>query len=246
MEILEKAKSIIKENSLELNNNLENLQQEQKSFLETNIGQAINTGVDFGLKTILPDFIEDDIIEIKNSLLNEGFKEAINVAIENAIDLGKSFMGIFTGTFENISQIKTAIQKGGLIDGISDVLDKAISFAKEKGYIDSKEAKTIKSGKNEILKSISNGIDSTLSDQVEAIEKIDGYIEKWNKYYKEQNFTNMEYQYDKIQEYLEKVIPLEDVLTKARQLENIHTLIKNNGKNFNLTEEEKELANMLV
>jgi len=56
----------------------------------------------------------------------------------------------------------------------------------------------------------------------------------------------MEYQYDKIQEYLEKVVPLEDVLTKARQLENIHILIKNNGKDFNLTEQEKELANMLM
>ena len=245
MQILEKENNIIKENSLEVNN-LENLNQEQKSFLETNIGQVINTGIDFGLKTILPDFVEDEIIEIKDALFKEGFKEAINVAIDKAIDLGKSFIGIFTGTFENISQIKTAIQKGGLIDGISDILDSAISFAKDKGYIDSKKAKLIKSGKNEIIKSITNGIDNTLSDQVEAIEKINGYIEKWNKYYQEQNFTNMEYQYDKIQEYLEKVVPLEDVLTKARQLENIHTLIKNNGKNFNLTEQEKELANMLI
>lgn len=246
MEIFEKVKDFLKENTLELVNGLENLQEAQKSFLETNIGQAINTGVDFGLKTILPDFMEDDIIEIKDALLNEGIKEAINVTIDNAIDLGKSFMGIFTGTFENISQIKTAIQKGGLIDGISNVLDSAISFAKEKGYIDSKQAKLIKEGKNEIIESISNGVDSTLSDQVEAIEKIDGYIEKWNKYYEEQNFTNMEYQYNKIQEYLEKVVPLEDVLTKARQLENIHTLIKNNGKDFNLTEQEKELANILI
>ena len=246
MEVFEKVNNFIKEKSLEIGNTLDNLQEVQKNFLETNIGQAIDTGVNFGLKTVLPDFIEEDIIEIKDSLLKEGFSEAVNVAIDNAIDLGKSFMGIFTGTFENISQIKIAIQKGGLIDGISNILDTAISFAKEKGYIDSKQAKLIKSGKNEIIKSISNGIDSTLSDQVEAIEKIDGYIEKWNKYYEEQNFTNMEYQYDKIQEYLEKVVPLEDVLTKARQVENLHTLIKNNGKNFNLTEQEKELANILI
>jgi len=246
MEVFEKINNFIKEKSLELSNTLDNLQEAQKIFLETNIGQAINNGVDFGLKTVLPDFIEDDIIEIKDALLKEGFREALNVTIDNAIDLGKSFMGIFTGTFENISQIKTAIQKGGLVDGISKVLDSAISYVKEKGYIDSKQAKLIKEGKNEIMESISNGIDSTLSDQIEAIEKINGYIEKWNKYYEQQNFTNMEYQYDKIQEYLEKVIPLENVLTKARQLENIHTLIKNNGKNFNLTEQEKELANLLI
>ena len=49
-----------------------------------------------------------------------------------------------------------------------------------------------------------------------------------------------------IQKELEKVVPLESVITKARQLENIHNLIKNNGKNFNLTQEELELANKLV
>jgi len=246
MEIFEKVNNFVKEKSIEISKNLENLNEAQKSFLESNIGQAINTGVDFGLKTILPDFIEDDVIEIKDALINEGFKEAVNVAIDNAIDLGKSFIGIFTGNFENISQIKTAIQKGGLIDGISNILDKAITFAKDKGYIDSSQSKLIKSGKNEIMESITIGIDNTLSEQVEAIEKINGYIEKWNKYYEEQNFTNMEYQYDKIKEYLEKVVPLEDVLTKARQLENVHTLIKNNGKDLNLTEQEKELANMMI
>ena len=52
--------------------------------------------------------------------------------------------------------------------------------------------------------------------------------------------------FNKIQKELEKVVPLESVITKARQLENIHNLIKNNGKNFNLTQEELELANKLV
>jgi len=96
------------------------------------------------------------------------------------------------------------------------------------------------------MKNIEKGIENNLGNQVEAIEKIDGYIEKWQKYYEEQKFTNMEYQYEKIQEYLEEVIPLEETLKKARQLENLHELIKSKGKDFNLTEEEKELANILV
>ena len=246
MEVLEKINSVIRENSLAVSNAVASLGEQQKKFLETNIGQAINTGIDFGIKAILPDFIEDDIIEIKDTLIKEGFSEAVKVAIDNAVDLGKSFLGIFTGNFENISQVKTAVEKGGLIDGISGILDKAITFAKENKYITSKQANTIKKGKNEILKSVSNGVDNTLEDQVEAVEKIDSYIEKWNKYYKEQNFTNMEYQYKKIKENLEKIVPLESVITKARRVENLHTLIKNNGKNFNLSTQEKELANILI
>lgn len=56
----------------------------------------------------------------------------------------------------------------------------------------------------------------------------------------------MEYQYSKIEEYLKEVIPLEDVLKRARAVENLHELIKNNGRNFDLTQEEKELATMLA
>lgn len=96
------------------------------------------------------------------------------------------------------------------------------------------------------MKTIKTGVDNTLDNQVEAIEKLDKYITKWNKYYSEQNFVNMEYQYSKIEEYLKEVIPLEDVLKRARAVENLHELIKNNGRNFDLTQEEKELATMLA
>lgn len=96
------------------------------------------------------------------------------------------------------------------------------------------------------MKNIKTGVDNTLDNQVEAIEKLDKYITKWNQYYNEQNFVNMEYQYSKIEEYLKEVFPLEDVLKRARAVENLHELIKNNGRNFDLTQEEKELATMLA
>lgn len=96
------------------------------------------------------------------------------------------------------------------------------------------------------MKTIKTGVDNTLDNQVEAIEKLDKYITKWNKYYNEQNFVNMEYQYSKIEEYLKEVFPLEDVLKRARAVENLHELIKNNGRNFDLTQEEKELATKLA
>ena len=36
---------------------------------------------------------------------------------------------------------------------------------------------------------------------------------------------------------LEKIVPLENIINSARKIENIHNLIKNNGNNFNITEE---------
>jgi len=245
--ILEEVEEIAKENGLTLEEALEEakLEKEQNKFIKTNLGQAINAGVDIGLKTILPNFVEDEIIAIKDSLITEGFSAAVDTAIEKTINLGKSLTGILTGTFDNVSQIKEAVEKGGLIDTISDLLDSGINWAKKQGYVSKGVASSIKKGKNAIMDTIEEGIDNTLSNQVEAIEKLDKYIEKWQKYYEEQNFTNMEYQYDKIQEYIQEVVPLEEVLEKARIVENLHELIKNNGKDFELTEEQRELAEML-
>ena len=96
------------------------------------------------------------------------------------------------------------------------------------------------------MKTIKQGVDNSLENQVEAIEKIDGYISKWYKYYEEKNFQNMEYQYNKIEQNLQKILPIEDILKKARVIENLHELIKNNGNNFELSKQEQELAEMLA
>ena len=54
---------------------------------------------------------------------------------------------------------------------------------------------------------------------------------------------------EKVQELKEKLkdlIPIETTLKQARTIENLHTLIKNNGQDFNLTAEQKQLASLLT
>ena len=46
-----------KNNNLDIKNNL--LEQNQKNFLETTLGKAINAAVDLGIRAILPNFVED-------------------------------------------------------------------------------------------------------------------------------------------------------------------------------------------
>lgn len=236
-------------NSLELNNNknLGNITyEEQKSFLETNLGQVINGGIDLGLKALLPEMIEDEVIEIKDSIITDGFKAGIKTAIDNVVDMGKSVLGIFTGKFENISQVQNVIKNGGLIDSISDILDWGIKKAKENNLINGTTATIIQKGKNTILNTVNSNIENNLTSQVESIEKIDKYISNWNKYFNEKDFDNMDKQYKKIEKEIGNVTPLENVINKARVIENLHNLIKNNGNNFNLSNEELELANKLI
>ena len=70
--------------------------KEQNSFLQTSLGKVINLGLDLGIRALLPDLIEDGVIEIKNAIFEGGFKEGIDTAIPSAIDFGKSVTGIFT------------------------------------------------------------------------------------------------------------------------------------------------------
>ena len=101
---------IEKLNTKDINNSLSKLEEKSQKFLETKLGQVVNTGIDFGIKAVLPDWLEGEIIEIKDSVLNDGFKEGVQMAVNKALDLGKALEGIFTGNFESISQIKTVIK----------------------------------------------------------------------------------------------------------------------------------------
>ncbi|MBR3152784.1 MAG: hypothetical protein IKF52_04175 [Clostridia bacterium] len=236
------------ENAVSLNNGIKNdlnLIKEQNSFLNSFLGKTINTGLDIGLRAILPDFIEDQIINIKDNLLNYGLKEGITKSIDDAINLGKSAIGIVTGNFENVSQMEAVVKNGGLIDSISNVLDFALNQAHKKGAINSNISNIIKQGKNSILNSVENNIEKNIANQIKSSNSLDTYINNWKNYYNNKDFDNMEKQFKKIKKELKNLMPLEKSISEARTIENIHTLIKNNGHNFNLSETEMELINKL-
>ena len=230
---------------LEINN--QNITPEkQNEFLQTALGKTINGALDIGLRWILPDLIEDQIIEIKDSLLNNGLKEGIRKSVEVGLDFAKSAYGIISGNFDSISQIQTAVQKGGIIDTISDSLDSVLKYTVKKDIIPEGVARVIRSSKNTILDNIQTNLGKTMTEQLRGIEKIDRYIGNWNQYLKGENFEGMEREYQKIKEQLKILVPLETTLKKARELENLHALIKSNGQDFNISEEEKTLATKLV
>ena len=88
---------------MELNNEINNnINVEKNNFLNSVLGKTINTAIDIGLRAILPDLIENQVIDIKNALLQNGLKSGIDTAVNSAINLGKSAVGIVTGNFENM------------------------------------------------------------------------------------------------------------------------------------------------
>ena len=219
--------------------------ENQNDFLQTTLGKTINTALDVGLRGILPDMIEEQIIEIKNILMTNGLKEGIDAAIKSAIDLGKSALGIVTGKFENLSQAHTAVKKGGIIDGISDVIDNVLESTSKNELISKSTEKLIKKGKNAILDTISSNIEEKFMQEMNSLEKVSKYISNWNNYYNLKDKEGMEKEYKKIKKQMSTIMALDSTISEAKKIENIHNLIKNKGDNYELSEEERELINIL-
>mgnify|MGYP004669010481 FL=1 len=235
-------------NNLENNLNKENeiiKTEDQTKFIETTLGKTINFGLDIGLRALLPDYIEQQVIDIKNTLMQEGFSNGIKKVVSSAIDFGKSAIGIVTGNFENISQVQTAIKNGGIIDSVSGIVDSVLNRVNKTGKLPYNITNTIRKGKNIILNSITNKIEEEFTNQLDAAEKLQKYENNWKEYFNNKDFIGMQREYEKIREKLKILIPMEKTLKQARTIENLHTLIKNNGQDFNLSKEELELVNLL-
>lgn len=233
------------ENEIKLNNEITNT-NEQTNFLETTLGKIINTAIDIGIRALLPDFIDEQVINIKDNLLNYGLKDGITKTIDDAIDMGKSAIGIFTGNFETVSQMQNAVEAGGLIDGISSLLDTAVDKINQKGIINYNIANTIKQGKDVILNSIENNIEEKFKEQNIEVENIEKYMDHWKESFHNKDFESMEQEYQKIETILNNLVPLERTINQARIIENLHNLIKNNGQDFNLNQEQLALAEKLI
>ena len=232
-----------KDNNIEINNTINN--ETQKQFLETTLGKTINAAIDMGIRAVLPDFLDNQVINLKDNLLNYGLKEGITKTIDDTIDLGKSAVGILTGNFESVSQMQEVVKTGGLIDGMSSLLDTVVDKVRKEGLINNTIAKTIKQGKNTILNSIESNIENTFNKQYEAIEYTNKYIDNWKEYFNNKNFEGLEKEYNKIKKQLNNIAPIEKTINEAKTIEMLHSLIKNNGQNFNLSKEQLELVEKL-
>jgi len=248
----DKSVSNINENKIELkNNNVELLVEQevtsenQNNFLQTTLGKTINTAIDIGLRAILPDMIEEQVIDIKNVLFNNGLKEGIDIALKSGIEFGKSAIGIVTGKFENLSQAHNAIKNGGIIDNISDTLDNVLESATKNDLISKTTSSLIKKGKNAILDTISTNIEEKFMQDVNSLKLVSKYISNWKNYYNLKDLDGMEKEYKKIKKQMDTIMALDTTISEAKQIENVHNLIKNKGINYDLSEEEKQLINIL-
>lgn len=225
---------------------IENLNlSNENSFFENTFSNIINGALEAGLRMLLPDKIENEVINVKDAFMEQGFPGAIKETINSAINIGKKLLGNESKNFENIDQIGQAFKDGKLIEGVSNTIDFVLDKIEKNNILPENITNIIKSGKNILLNCVSNDVNNELVIENKNINKLKKYTEKWKEEYNNRDFNSMEKTMKKINSIMEKIAPIESVINEAKSIENMHDLIKNNGQNFELNYEEKELAKLL-
>lgn len=232
---------------MELVNEIENsLEKEKNSFFETTVGKAVNVGIDIGIKALLPTYIEDQIIDVKNVMIENGLVEGIKDFSSKAIDTFNNIKGIITGNVKEIEQMNEIVKSNGVIDGLSDTLDNVLDKINPNSKVGDGVIEVIKGGKAVLLENVEGNLENTFEQQKKAINNIEESINEWKVQYTNENLELMENEYSKILQNLEIVMPEDSIINEINNISNINNIIKNNGSNFNLTEEQLQLAKILV
>lgn len=226
------------ENINELNKKISDdfsLENIQNNFLKSDIVEIANNVLDVSLKALLPDYMENELINVKNAFMFEGVQEGINSAVENAINVGKKLLGLENSDFRTIGQAKETLEKGNLIKNISKNINSTINKISDSGNISNDTIKTLNNNKEKITNNIKNNINDEFVNQGKSIEKIEKYINKWEEAYINKDLEGLNKQYKKIEKEFNKVLPLENIINNVHKIQNINELIKNSENfDFNL------------
>lgn len=122
----------------------------------------------------------------------------------------------------------------------------AINKGVKQKLIPNEVGRILKNGKNVIVSTIESKLESEYNQQINSIELLSKYESQWKEYFGRQDFDGMEREYQKIRNIEKIILPTKNTIYQIEPIKNLHNLIKNNGQNFNLSNEEIELSKRLI
>ena len=215
----------------QLTNDMKNneISKNQNDFIGNMFKNAINFGVDLGLKSLLPDLIEDQVIDIKNSILKGGFKEGVNTLVKKVNEFKNSITGIFTGNFNNIEEIHTATKQGGIIKTVSKGLSKGIDAGVKSGAIPKSIGGILKAGKTTMLNEFSNSLESQMRKEIQKFDTLNDLNKKWYDALDQRDFDKMTKYTEKISVLSKDLVKFSNIIEETKKIEELHNFIKENN-----------------
>lgn len=235
---------------IETDKRIENTKEtEQKEFLDTTIGKIVDAGLDFAISTFVPDLIEKPVSNLKDKLLSWDFnkeKETISSGALEKTKKSEENSGKEVDIGNVVANLKDFLKEEKTINSFSKIIDAAIKELVDKDKISSNVSKMVKEGKNAVVEKIKEKIDHELDGQIVYVEELKEQTEKWKNYYQEKDIKNMKSVSKKIDSLMKDIMPIDTILTEAKQIQNLQQLIKNNNNQFDLSSTQLELAKMLA
>ena len=215
----------------QLTNDIKNneISKNQNDFIGNMFKNAINFGIDLGLKSLLPDLIEDQVIDIKNSILEGGFKEGVNTLMKKVNEFKNSITGIFTGNFNNIQEINTATKQGGIIKTVSKGLSKGIDTGVKSGIIPKSIGGILKAGKTTMLNEFSNSLESQMRKEIQKFDILNDLNKKWYDALDQRDFDKMTKYTEKISVLSKDLVKFSNIINETKKVEELHNFIKENN-----------------
>ena len=226
------------DNEIDLNKK-ESIINKQESVLSEILNTTINWSIDAGLRYILPDSIENEVIKIKNDFINGNAAQKIIDNIKNIFNFGKENNN---KEILNINELKDILKSPETLKVLTNTVDSLLnkSIQKEGVKITQEDSKKI------ISENIENKLNDEIENQIKSFKKIEEYKSEWYKNYEDKDLEKMNKTLKKIKKEFKNILPIENTIKEIRKIENLNELIKSKGGDFNITEEEKELANRLI
>ena len=216
----------------ELNNNIY-LNNNKYDELNNKIDEMLNNIYDKVIKSVLPDEIADTVINIKDVMSLNKLSGNIADKVSNFISGNKKY---------NNSQNLSIINDINFDEQIDNFIDKI----KKDNNLQINDIKEIEKNKDNISNNLERNTNYEIEKYIKAFNDNTKYIEEWKKNYEKKDFSKMQKSFKKIKKSADNLLPIAERLKVLKQLENIHLLIKSKGGDFNLTNEEIELAEKII
>lgn len=205
------------------------ISKSQNNFIGDMFKNALNFGVDLGIKALVPDLIEDQVLDIKDAILENGFSDGVSTLMKKVDEFKNSIKGIFTGNFNTIQEIETATKQGGIIKSVSKGLSKGIDAGVKSGAIPKPVGRIIKAGKTTILNEFSSSLESQMKKQMKKFDTLDELNKKWYDALDKRDFDKMSKYTNKISEISKDLVKFSKIIDETKKIEELHNFIKENN-----------------
>ena len=226
--------------ALDLSKEKEITLDNQSNNILTNISNAFSNAVKKGSELInFPDNLGETV---KEGLEKIDLKEIGESAVESALKTGMKSLGMKASTFNSLKNVFDAVKEGDLKKGLESGLNVAIGALK----IPTTAKTLLKNGKSLILDQVfEDELKKVMTKQKNTISRIDKKCVQMEEAFNKNDTKTLDKVAKTLKTDLEKVMPIQDVISKGNNILNKYQLYKSKGTT-ELTQTEKELLEKLA